>query len=75
MLTHQQTTILESAWEILDKLRNCRDFNEIHDVSLGDVCMGLGEFLDWQYERDRQCQHQQPLPSVDIESLESFNRL
>jgi hypothetical protein len=76
MLTHQQTTILENAWEILDKLRNCRDFNESHDLTVGDACAVLSNFLDWNYERDRQNNHQQSLPlAVNVASLESFNNL
>lgn len=74
MLTHQQTTILENAWEILDKLRNCRDFNESHDLTVGDACSVLSDFLDWNYERDRQ-DRPQSLPSVHLTSLESFNNL
>jgi len=72
MLTHQQIDILESAWEILDKLRNCKDFNQTHDVTLGDVCMGLGEFLDWQHEKERSSL-KQASPVVHFASFESFN--
>jgi len=76
MLTHQQVQLLEECWEVLDRLRNCQDFNQTHDVTLGDVCMGLSEFLDWNYERDRANNHQQSLPlAVNIASLESFNNL
>jgi hypothetical protein len=75
MLTRQQVQLLEECWEVLDRLRNCQDFNQTHDVSIGDVCMGLSEFLDWNYERDRQ-NSQQSLPSVvSVASLESFNNL
>ncbi len=75
MLTHQQTTILENAWEILDKLRNCRDFNESHDLTVGDACAVLSNFLDWNYERDRQNNQQPLLPVVSVTSLEAFNNL
>jgi hypothetical protein len=73
MLTRQQVQLLEECWEVLDRLRNCQDFNQTHDVTIGDVCMGLSDFLDWSYERDRQT-NQQPLPPVvSITSLEAFN--
>lgn len=83
MLTHQQTTILENAWEILDKLRNCRDFNNSHDLTVGDACAVLSDFLDWSYEREAERQpladrqnNQQPLPPVvSVVSLEAFNNL
>lgn len=75
MLTHQQTTILESAWEILDKVRNCKDFNESHDLTVGDACAVLSDFLDWCYERDRQKNQQLLPPVVSVASLEAFNNL
>lgn len=75
MLSHQQTAILESAWEILDKVRNCKDFNESHDLTVGDACAVLSDFLDWCYERDRQNNHQQSLPLVNVATLESFRNL
>lgn len=53
MLTHQQIDILETAWEILDKLRNCKDFNESHDLTLSDGCRVLSDFLDWHQEQER----------------------
>jgi hypothetical protein len=75
MLTRQQVQLLEECWEILDRLRNCQDFNQTHDVTVGDVCMGLSEFLDWNHERERQ-NNQQPLPvAVNVTSLEAFNNL
>jgi hypothetical protein len=73
MLTRQQVQLLEDCWELLDRLRNCRDFNETHDVTLGDVCMGLSEFLDWQHERERSSQ--QSISPVHVATLESFRNL
>jgi hypothetical protein len=31
MLTRQQVATLETAYEILDKLRHCKAFNESHE--------------------------------------------
>ena len=75
MLTHQQVQLLEECWELLDKVRGCKDFNESHDLSIGDACAILSDFLDWNHERDRQNNHQQSLSPVNIATLESFNRL
>lgn len=72
MLTHQQIDILESAWEILDQARNCKDFNESHDLTLSDGCRVISEFLDYQQDRYSSNQHQTAL-STSIFSLESFN--
>jgi hypothetical protein len=75
MLTHQQTAILESAWEILNTLRNCRGFNESHDLTVGDGCTVLGEFLDWHYEKEREHNRQHSISSVQITAFEAFNNL
>ncbi len=75
MLTHQQLELLEQCWELLDKVRGCKDFNESHDLTIGDACSVLSDFLDWNYERDRASNNQQSLPPVNIANLESFNRL
>ncbi len=76
MLTRQQVQLLEECWEVLDRLRNCQDFNESHDLTVGDACAVLSDFLDWNHERDRQNNHQQSLPlAVNIASFESFNNL
>jgi len=45
MLTHQQIDILESAWQILDSLRNSQDFNESHDLTISDGCRVILTFL------------------------------
>jgi hypothetical protein len=74
MLTHQQIDILENAWEILDQQRNCKDFNESHDLTLGDGCRVISEFLDYQQENARQNYNQTP-PVVVLASLEAFNNL
>jgi len=74
MLTHQQIDILESAWEILDKLRHCKAFNESHDLTIGDGCRVISEFLDWQHDRERSSLGQVS-PIVHFASFESFNNL
>lgn len=74
MLTHQQIDILESAWEILDKLRNCKGFNESHDLTVTDGCRVISDFLDWQHEKERSSL-QQASPVLHLTSLESFNNL
>ncbi len=74
MLTRQQIQILEQSWEILDKLRGCRSFNESHDLSVGDACQVLSEFLDWQYERERFSEPRVE-PNINLSGFESFNRL
>ena len=74
MLTHQQIDILESAWEILDKLRNCKDFNESHDLTITDGCRVISEFLDYQHEKERSSR-QQASPVLHFASFESFNNL
>lgn len=73
MLTHQQIDILESAWEILDKLRNCKDFNESHDLTLGDGCRVLSEFLDYHHDKERVTT--QTVPAMNLAKLESFQNL
>jgi len=72
MLTHQQIDILESAWEILDKLRSCRDFNESHDLTISDGCRVLSDFLDYQHDKERSTRNQEPA-IVSFAYLESFN--
>jgi hypothetical protein len=74
MLTHQQIDILESAWEILDKVRNCKDFNESHDLTIADGCRVISEFLDYQHEKDRSSLGQAS-PVLHFASFESFNNL
>ena len=74
MLTHQQKAILESAWEILDKLRNCKDFNESHDLTLSDGCRVLSDFLDYNHQKENAASNQPPR-QVIFASLESFNNL
>ncbi len=74
MLTRQQIDILESAYEILDKLRNCKTFNESHDLNVGDGCQVLSQFLDWVYEEERSNQRQVQ-PVLNLSSLESFQNL
>lgn len=74
MLTHQQIDILESAWEILDKLRNCKDFNESHDLTITDGCRVISDFLDYQQEQQQKQGRKKPTV-VYFASLESFNNL
>jgi len=72
MLTHQQINILESAWEILDQLRNYQDFNESHDLTIADGCRVISEFLDYQQDKSRSANSQSALTTF-LGSLESFN--
>lgn len=74
MLTHQQIDILESAWEILDKLRNCNEFNESHDLTVSDGCRVLSDFLDYQHDKERTARNQEPA-IISFACLESFNNL
>ena len=74
MLTHQQFDTLESAYEILDLLRNCSDFNESHDLTLSDGCRVLSDFLDYAYEKDR-AERNQPPRRIVLSNLESFQNL
>ncbi len=74
MLTHQQIDILETAWEILDKLRNCKDFNESHDLTLSDGCRVLSDFLDYNHQKEKVTSNVPPRQII-LSSLESFNKL
>ena len=74
MLTKQQIDTLESAYEILDLLRNCSDFNESHDLTLSDGCRVLSEFLDYAYAKE-QFERNQPPRQVVLANLESFQNL
>ncbi len=74
MLTHQQFDTLESAYEILDLLRNCSDFNQSHDLTLSDGCRVLSEFLDYAYAKDR-AERNQPPRQIVLANLESFQNL
>ncbi len=73
MLTQQQIDILESAWEILDQQRNCNDFNESHDLTVGDGCRVLSEFLNYQNDLNGS-RHTSKL-ATQILMLESFQNL
>jgi hypothetical protein len=72
MLTHQQIDILETAWEILDKLRNCKDFNSSHDLTITDGCRVISDFLDYNHQKEKSGSNQSPR-QVILASLESFN--
>lgn len=72
MLTHQQIDILESAWEILDKLRNYKDFNESHDLTLSDGCRVLSDFLDYHQTQERKANRKQ-VTVVHFVKFEAFN--
>jgi hypothetical protein len=72
MLTHQQINVLENAWEILDKLRNCKDFNESHDLTISDGCRVLSDFLDYQHDKEHSTCTQEPA-IISFASLEAFN--
>jgi len=74
MLTRQQVATLETAYEILDKLRHCKAFNESHDLSVADGCQVLSDFLDYAYEQERASQSQIQ-PTVNLSLLESFQNL
>lgn len=74
MLTKQQFDILENAYEILDLLRNCSDFNQSHDLTLSDGCRVLSDFLDYVYQKERD-ERNQSLRQVVLANLESFQNL
>jgi hypothetical protein len=71
MLTQEQTEILEQSWEIFDKLRNCKGFNESHDLTIGDACQIISDFLDWLYLQERS-DHPQIRQTINLSTLESF---
>ncbi len=72
MLTHQQLDTLESAWEILDKLRNCKDFNESHDLTITDGCRVISDFLDYHQEQERKT-HRKQATVIHFARFEAFN--
>jgi len=74
MLTDQQINILEEAWELLDSLRNSREFNESHDLTIADASRVISEFLDWHQEQEHKQGRKKP-PVVVLASLEAFNNL
>ncbi len=73
MLTRDQLNTLEKAWEILDQNRNCGDFNESHDLTIGDGCRVLSEFLNYQNEMNG-TRHTARL-TAQLLILESFQNL
>lgn len=75
-LTSSEIEILETAWEILDKVRTQSDFNETHDLTIPDGCRVLSDFLDYYQEQNRQksLQEKRKLPtSVHFARFEAFN--
>ncbi|WP_414589119.1 hypothetical protein [Scytonema sp. PCC 10023] len=73
-LTHLQLDILESAWEILDKLRNCKDFNDSHDLTISDGCSLISDYLDWHQDQERKANRKQATV-MHFARFESFQNL
>lgn len=73
MLTHQQIDTLESAYEILDMMRNSRDFNEAHDLTVSDGCQVISDFLEYCLQQRSDCN--QISPVIQMTRFESFNNL
>ncbi len=72
-LTHQQLDTLETAWEILDKLRNS-EFNKSCDFTISDACHIISEYLDWHQDQERKA-HRKQATVVHFARFESFNNL
>jgi hypothetical protein len=73
MLTRKELETLEEAWLILDHNRHCGDFNESHDLNIGDGARVISEFLNYQNQMNGS-RHTARL-TAQIQTLESFRNL